>query len=166
MGANHHSRLCGIPQAGLDAPDDGRHREGAGHLALIGAKAPAAWRCWLQSFCRTAGSPTIAVRPEERPSSAVVSGNLTGARTGAHLAGQGYAWKTTGCDGVSIFLAGIRHTAPCAGAGRKAGPTPAHRGQASNGTRSRACSFRNGGYSSPGQRKMPIVRCRTRLTGL
>ena len=85
MGANHHSRLCGIPQGGLDAPDDGRHREGAGHLALIGAKAPAAWRCWLQSFCRTAGSPTIAVRPEERPSSAVVSGNLTGARTEAHL---------------------------------------------------------------------------------
>ena len=85
MGANRHSRLCGIPQGGLDAPDDGRHREGAGHLALIGAKAPAAWRCWLQSFCRTAGSPTIAVRPEERPSSAVVSGNLTGARTEAHL---------------------------------------------------------------------------------
>jgi hypothetical protein len=41
--------------------------------------------------------------------------------------GQGYAWKTTGCDVVPIFLAGDRRIAPCAGAGRKAGSTPAHR---------------------------------------
>ena len=46
----------------------------------------------------------------------------------AHLRGQDYAWKTTGCDEVSVFLAGDRRTAPCAGAGRKACPTPAHPG--------------------------------------
>jgi hypothetical protein len=28
-----------------------------------------------------------------------------GARAGGALAGQDYAWKTTGCDEVSIFLA-------------------------------------------------------------
>jgi hypothetical protein len=67
---------------------------------------------------------TFAVWPSERPSSAVVSINLMGARAGGALAGQDYAWKTTGCDEVSIFLAGDRRTAPCIGAGRKACPTP------------------------------------------
>src|SRR5262249_19998074 len=43
------------------------------------------------------------------------------------LGGQGYAWKTTGRDEVSIFLAGDRRTASCAGAGRQAGATPARR---------------------------------------
>jgi hypothetical protein len=39
-----------------------------------------------------------------------------------------YAWKTNGCNGVSVFLAGDGRTAPGAGAGRKACPTPAHSG--------------------------------------
>jgi len=41
--------------------------------------------------------------------------------------GQGYAWKTTGCNEASFSLADDRRTAPCAGEGRKAGSTPAHR---------------------------------------
>jgi hypothetical protein len=53
---------------------------------------------------------TFAVWPSERLSSAVVSINLMGARAGGALAGQDYAWKTTGCDEVSIFLAGDRCT--------------------------------------------------------
>ena len=32
MGAGHRRGLRGIPQGGLDAPDDGRHREGVGRL--------------------------------------------------------------------------------------------------------------------------------------
>jgi hypothetical protein len=81
----------------------------------------------LQSFGGLLASPTTAVRPDERPSSAVVSVNLMAARTGRALGEQNHAWKAIGCDGVSIFLAGDRHTASCAGAGRKACPTPAHR---------------------------------------
>ena len=51
-----------------------------------------------------------------------------GCATCGALEGQGYAWKTTGCDEVFIFLAGDRRPASCAGAGRKACPTPAHPG--------------------------------------
>jgi hypothetical protein len=80
-----------------------------------------------QPFVGPLASPTIAVRPDERPSAAVVSVNLMGARTGRSLGEQGHAWKTTSRDVVSIFLADDRRTAPCAGTGRKAGPTPAHR---------------------------------------
>jgi hypothetical protein len=56
----------------------------------------------------------------------VVSVNLLGCAR--RTCGTGYAWKTIGCDEVSIFLAGDLHPAPCAGAGRKACPTPAHPG--------------------------------------
>jgi len=38
MGARHRRGLRGIPQGGLDAPDDGRHREGIGRLPLTIAK--------------------------------------------------------------------------------------------------------------------------------
>jgi hypothetical protein len=51
-----------------------------------------------------------------------------GCATCGALAGQGYAWKTTGCDEVFIFLPGDHRTASCAGAGRKACPAPAHPG--------------------------------------
>src|SRR5262249_12086722 len=34
MGAHHRRGLRGIPQGGLDASDDGRHREGVGRLPL------------------------------------------------------------------------------------------------------------------------------------
>jgi len=44
------------------------------------------------------------------------------------LWGRDYAWKTNGCNGVSVFLAGDGRTAPGACAGRKACPTPAHSG--------------------------------------
>jgi len=50
------------------------------------------------------------------------------ARLGGGLWGRDYAWKTNGCNGVSVFLAGDGRTAPGAGAGRKACPTPAHSG--------------------------------------
>jgi len=49
MGGRYRSGLCETPGGGLDAPNDGEHREGVGHLALIGAIAPAAWRCWPRS---------------------------------------------------------------------------------------------------------------------
>src|SRR5262249_38012450 len=39
MGAHHRRGLRGIPQGGLDAPDDGRHREGVGRFPLTIAKA-------------------------------------------------------------------------------------------------------------------------------
>ena len=38
MGARHRRGLRGIPQGGLDAPDDGQHREGVGRLPLTIAK--------------------------------------------------------------------------------------------------------------------------------
>ena len=38
------------------------------------------------------------------------------------------AWKSIGCNGLSVFLACDGRTAPCAGTGRKACPTPAHSG--------------------------------------
>jgi hypothetical protein len=36
MGARHRQGLRGIPQGGLDAPNDGRHREGVGRLPFEG----------------------------------------------------------------------------------------------------------------------------------
>src|SRR5262245_23638911 len=38
MGARHRRGFRGIPQGGLVAPDDGRHREGVGRLPLTIAK--------------------------------------------------------------------------------------------------------------------------------
>src|SRR5262245_23142643 len=46
MGARHRGGLRGIPQGWLDAPDDGRHREGVGCLALI-ARAPSRTQKYL-----------------------------------------------------------------------------------------------------------------------
>jgi hypothetical protein len=71
---------------------------------------------------------TFAVWPSERPSSAVVSINLMGCASWQRAWGIDYAWKTTGCDEVSIFLAGDRRTAPCTGAGGEAYPSSTHPG--------------------------------------
>src|SRR6516164_8257096 len=46
MGACYWSGLCGVPQGGPDAPDDGRHREGVGSQEIVRAVRHARQMAW------------------------------------------------------------------------------------------------------------------------